>query len=484
MKNFTKMFVALALCVLGVTSVNAQEQSYTPVTTDMFHIWDGVGADANATDDAVTAVLALDEAVAPGGVIFGNPNGSVYYLEYADFTGYDKLVMEGTAGTIVRVMFNRVADEGNLTELKATFSSEGKAEVDLTQLDYAHLNCIKVAWGSGDVTMTSIQLAKEEKQEENPYTALTESMFHVWDGVGADAQQTTESPYFTMSLNTILEGGNVVYGNGNVSYLQYADLTGYDKLVMEGTAGLVLRVMFNRIEDNGSLTEIKATFDDEGKAEVDLTQLDYAHLNCIKVNWGASGQVTRLDLYKAPEEPVVDNRYTDLRMSMFHVWDGVGADAQQTSESPNCESNIGTTVNAGGTVFGNGSVKALQYADLTDYEKLVFKGDAGMKVRVLMNRVSDDGELVEIVQELDENGETSIDLTTYEYAHLNCIKLPWGSNSGIISSIQLFKDVETGVHNIRTDKQSSNIFFDLQGRRIAQPTKGLYIMNGKKVVVK
>ena len=27
-------------------------------------------------------------------------------------------------------------------------------------------------------------------------------------------------------------------------------------------------------------------------------------------------------------------------------------------------------------------------------------------------------------------------------------------------------------------------YYDLQGRRVAQPTKGLYIVNGKKVIIK
>ena len=29
-----------------------------------------------------------------------------------------------------------------------------------------------------------------------------------------------------------------------------------------------------------------------------------------------------------------------------------------------------------------------------------------------------------------------------------------------------------------------NVVYDLQGRRVSQPTKGLYIVNGKKVVIK
>ena len=29
-----------------------------------------------------------------------------------------------------------------------------------------------------------------------------------------------------------------------------------------------------------------------------------------------------------------------------------------------------------------------------------------------------------------------------------------------------------------------NEYFDLQGRKVAQPQKGLYIVNGKKVIIK
>jgi hypothetical protein len=32
--------------------------------------------------------------------------------------------------------------------------------------------------------------------------------------------------------------------------------------------------------------------------------------------------------------------------------------------------------------------------------------------------------------------------------------------------------------------EKPNTFYDLQGRRVAQPTKGLYIVNGKKMVIK
>lgn len=45
-----------------------------------------------------------------------------------------------------------------------------------------------------------------------------------------------------------------------------------------------------------------------------------------------------------------------------------------------------------------------------------------------------------------------------------------------------FEDETTGITSIKAE--SNNVYFDLQGRRVAQPTKGLYIVNGKKYFAK
>ena len=46
-----------------------------------------------------------------------------------------------------------------------------------------------------------------------------------------------------------------------------------------------------------------------------------------------------------------------------------------------------------------------------------------------------------------------------------------------------FDDDVTAVNEVKTTN-NTNVVFDLQGRRITQPTKGLYIVNGKKVIIK
>ena len=49
----------------------------------------------------------------------------------------------------------------------------------------------------------------------------------------------------------------------------------------------------------------------------------------------------------------------------------------------------------------------------------------------------------------------------------------------------MFDDEETtGIANVSVKNTTSSEYFNLAGQRVAQPTKGLYIVNGKKVVIK
>jgi immune inhibitor A len=56
-------------------------------------------------------------------------------------------------------------------------------------------------------------------------------------------------------------------------------------------------------------------------------------------------------------------------------------------------------------------------------------------------------------------------------------------NNGVISFY--FNDgTPSGINDVRGKMDESSVdLFDLQGRRVAQPTKGLYIVNGKKVAI-
>ena len=48
----------------------------------------------------------------------------------------------------------------------------------------------------------------------------------------------------------------------------------------------------------------------------------------------------------------------------------------------------------------------------------------------------------------------------------------------------LFTYGTSAINNVTGDIQQDNIYFDLNGRRVEHPTNGVYVTNGKKIVIK
>ena len=100
------------------------------------------------------------------------------------------------------------------------------------------------------------------------------------------------------------------------------------------------------------------------------------------------------------------------------------------------------------------------------------------------------------------DGTTVFDGTTYDYilytdqkfyqigsgsvavgkAYLHCDSDPTAGSAPYLTLD--FGGNVTGIGEIKSQKIENGQFFDLQGRKVAQPSKGLYIVNGKKVVIK
>lgn len=103
---------------------------------------------------------------------------------------------------------------------------------------------------------------------------------------------------------TSYENGAVIYGDGNVYYLNYADLEGFTHIYVEGEGAI--RFLFNRETDGGSVVEVIPQYTD-GKAYIDLTQYDQVHLHAIKVPYGGSAKVKTIKVFNinGKVEPVV-----------------------------------------------------------------------------------------------------------------------------------------------------------------------------------
>ncbi len=97
---------------------------------------------------------------------------------------------------------------------------------------------------------------------------------------------------------------------------------------------------------------------------------------------------------------------------------------------------------------------------------------------------------------------TAADLEAADYYTLQGSNFLWAAEAGTIPAnrcwIQLdksagspaslsivFGDDTTGIKSLTPAlTEGEGVYYDLSGRRVAQPTKGLYIINGKKVVIK
>ena len=139
---------------------------WSRLTADMFHEWDGSGADAQPTDKAVSVDWKLGSNIGGGGVIAGFVG--VEHNRFADLSPYDKLVLRGS-GSGIRILVNRLVAHGPWKQLIVSFdeydpywdsalqaivvpvadltalpTNEGKLRDD----DFVHLNAVKVDWNS------------------------------------------------------------------------------------------------------------------------------------------------------------------------------------------------------------------------------------------------------------------------------------------------------------------------------------------------
>lgn len=111
--------------------------------------------------------------------------------------------------------------------------------------------------------------------------------------------------------------------------------------------------------------------------------------------------------------------------------------------SGNCETHLNEAISNGGTIYGDGSVPASAYADLSDYSTLTLTGTNVGNARLLFNRLIDNGAVLEVVPNNSQyatvsNNVATIDLQAIRNANnqmvrLMVIKSYWGQTVTINS---------------------------------------------------
>lgn len=317
MKSLTKSFLTL-LCMLtaGVTGAWADEE--IALTADMFMTWNGYGADASSTGTAtVDFNIGSSSTIGSGAMVCGT--STVDYLTYADLSGSSKMLFEGTPGMQLRVLMNRQeSNNGPLTEKNPTIGEDGKAELDLSTMPYVHLNAIKTGWGSPSGMIASVKVVKPSDPLSIPKETLKKAISHAkmqtalgktpesfgalqtaitaaqgaLDATDATAESLAaatqqldqaekglaliagfepltaamfqshtaqgEAGTATGCSYVMFESTGLPYGDGSVGWLNYADLSAYDKLYVSAAAGTP-RFCLNRTADGAQDNDDPAT---------------------------------------------------------------------------------------------------------------------------------------------------------------------------------------------------------------------------------
>ena len=249
-----------------------------------------------------------------GDTLFGC-GSTMVDANYADLSKYYKMQIKGTAGAELRIIANR--NNGADVTKMVRLDSKGLANLDIKEIvdaeGFYHLNAIKIPWGfSGNATIDYIKLYADE----DGVVELNEDLFHTWNRAvngtvtrleaygGAVHGNSNHHLVNKIGTEETLNSGAVIFGNDASKFYKedYAELTGYKKIKVTGTPGLIVRIVYNVSQnDEGEghpciCKENNLTIGSDGTAEMDIREFVYFHLSGIKVGWGSNGTVSKVEL--------------------------------------------------------------------------------------------------------------------------------------------------------------------------------------------
>ena len=208
---------------------------------------------------------------------------------------------------------------------ESEFSDERNAAVKelLDKADHALVYLDLPADEASELALAMKTLQSQLLLPEGGYIDLTADMFCNWTGYDATAEKVgTAGCAFALNQNT-----QMVYGDANVMYNNYADLTGADVLVLVATVGTP-RLLFNRpdppaggSDSHGGTIPVElprdeangwwtVTENEDGSKTyvVDIKRITeeygYCHLNAIKgANWADTNVTSIVIGYGIGNEP-------------------------------------------------------------------------------------------------------------------------------------------------------------------------------------
>ena len=323
------------------------------------------------------------------------------------------------------------SETGTFTiDLQSKFSKE-----QLSQVTEIRINTNSP---SGSVVVKSVCLVKPFSltfDESGKAYILPSDMAELVEGVTVDEQTGEITKTEAGAASITLSLGDVDFSNVTAISLDYDNTS-------DGYSDILSNTQVNGVNASGENEQVNAWY--SSKYNVSYTEEYRAkeaskHVSSIKLHFEAAktGKM-KISSICITKSVITASDMLNLTQADFKTWTSPDKDAEPTATA-GCYVDFGKVVSNGATIYGDGGVGYLNYADISDAEYLKIKGTPGTTMRVLFNRVTDGGALVELNPVIGDDGTVLVDLSEYEYVHLNAVKIPYGAPSCTIDAIGLIK---------------------------------------------
>ena len=325
--------------------------------------------------------------------------------------------------------------------------------------------------------ITAIENAINGLKLKDGFVNFTRDMFHEWTGI--DAESTIKGAGgCDFKLNTVLTNNGMLYGNSSVLWNQYAKIVNAKSFIVIGNNGSSFGARTDRLEvgnggedpNGGSLTTVNINIGENGVCVIDLSEKESFRINAIK---GAGFVTEMLVEYKPIAVSVGEARYSTFSSDQNTKVSGAKAYAAKLN---------GTTIELSEITeipAGNGVIIE---ADADTYEFPVVNEAAAIEnneLKVSDGTVTGDGSTIYVLAKKNEKVGFYL-LTSGETIPAGKAYLQVSANGR--EFIGFAEDV-TAIKSVETVKADGAIY-NLAGQQVKKAQKGLYIINGKKVVVK
>ena len=491
MRKITKSLLALALLFGAVGGVKAQSE--TDVTTLPW-----VNNGQSCTQDFNNQ---------DGGTVFGTDAGGTF--SYVDVSAYGIIKLYGTANQTARLFINR-GEAGDNGIFFVEINSEGVGVFDCNNIltkqpkaQFIHLNGVKASAYNTTLNLSQITVSGSPITfpEPDPFDTSKNHALLITNGAAKSnpwdyqAQYTLPTPlvsgttYVFEAVINAVNGGEtrlVPFGDGS-QYLTSKGLwtNEFTRYQIEFTA-------------NGNFT----------KLEIDLGTCG-GEVYFDNVSLKVKGESTNL----------IANG--DFETEGIAGWAGVSNSMEQVEKELGEINDPGILVSvgeAGWRTFRTGSnvqisdpsvkayvakyvadgnyIKLTEVTEIPSWQSVLIEAPKG---NYLMKSPASVSSFPYGENDLKANGGSALsaDGTHYGLAKKNDV-VGFYKISDAVPAWAIYLQIPaaagrefigfgetTGIESLTPAlSESEGVVYDLQGRRVAQPTKGLYIINGKKVAIK